>query len=334
MLNRIRTLISQEPLVSQLVDIHFLSNPPTSDIAANRSRERLLLNPVGSNFHLNLARFFSRTDMVWLVGDARITPSLGLRKKLNAVSIRKLTITDGDALVVPTFGALRRSPEGSPISLPSLKELRAGVNLDQAPTGGVSEEEFAYLGSVYAQAHRATLPISMSNWPKKKATLVGLASAHPPASVVGPGEAPPSSPVFALWDQAWDPNRGPSNWALWRKGSLDPRLAESAEQGGGAGLGINGGIGGGQSIYKVVDYELHYAPNVVISRDAQPWCTERFDLNKAACVYQMFLSGAGMWVLPDEWAFTLESLDKADKPKWSEADKLKVGLTDKYGVSS
>lgn len=323
-LRRIRSLRTKDPLVRQLVDVHFLSNPPTSILSANRSRERLLLNPTATNFHLNLARFFARTEMVWLVGDARIMPSIGLRKKLSVSSIRKLLLTDGDALVIPTFGSLRRSEDGSPIGIPSLKQLRSDANLDQAPTGGVSAEEFRKLASVYVEAHKSTLPISMSKWPKKKATLVGLASAHPPASVMGPGEAPPSAPVFALWDQAWDPNRGPSNWSLWRKGSLDPRLQESATSGGGAGLGLNGAVGGGQAIYRVVDYELHYAPNVVISRESQPWCTERFEVNKAACVYQMFLSGAGIWVLPDEWAFTLESLDRADKAKVNEADKLKV----------
>ena len=262
--------------------------------------------------------------MVWLVGDARMLPSNGLRKKLALSSIRKLVLATGDVLVVPIFAALRRNDDGMPTGIPTLPQIRSSSNLDQAPTGGVTSAEFDALAKAYVDSHKSTLTIDLDRWPKKKATLVGLSSSHPPASVMAAGETPPSAPVFALWDQSWGANHGPSNWQLWRKGSLDPRLQETAFSGGGAGLGINGGVGGGQSVFRVTDYELHYAPTVVISRESQPWCTERFDTNKAACIYQMYLSGSEMWVLPDEWVFTLEPMEKGEKVKPNDADKLKV----------
>lgn len=78
-------------------------------------------------------------------------------------------------------------------------------------------------------------------------------------------------------------------------------------------------------MYKVIDYDLHYAPNVVMSKRGQPWCTERFENMQAACVYQMYLSGAELWVLPDQWIYTLEVMEKGtEETKVDPAEKLKV----------
>ena len=74
-----------------------------------------------------------------------------------------------------------------------------------------------------------------------------------------------------MWDASWDANRGPSNWPLWRKTSDDPHLLESADNGGGATLGLDGTIGGGTDLYRITDYDLHYAPSVVIGKNQQPW---------------------------------------------------------------
>jgi hypothetical protein len=329
-LAKIADLRSKDVDVRSFVDVHFVSNPPAGELAANRSRQRLITNPIASNFHLNLARFFARTEMVWLVGDARMLPSPALRRKLTVPSVKKLVMSMGDALVIPTFAPIRRKEDETGADqeeFPTLQELRSSLNLPQVGTAqGVTEDEFEELSNAYISALQTNLPMPLDKWPKKKATLVGLSSSRPPASVMPAGEMPPTGPIFAMFDSAWDMNRGPTNWPLWRKGSVDPRLSEGPEVGGGAGLGINGGIGGGHVVYKVADYELHYAPSIVVSKDAQPWCTERFDYNKAACVYQMYLSGAELWVLPDEWVFTLEVIDGPEPPKLPDALALKVRL--------
>jgi len=42
----------------------------------------------------------------------------------------------------------------------------------------------------------------------------------------------------------------------------------------------------------------------------------------------MYLTGAEMWVLPDEWVYTLESIEKRpESDKQDPADKLRVSST-------
>mgnify|MGYP001608951364 FL=1 len=183
----------------------------------------------------------------------------------------------------------------------------------------VGEDEFELLAAENVLALHETLPLSPDQWPQKKSALVSLVNTR-----VGTPESPtPAS--LALFDARWDLNRGPTNWYLWRKASTDPRLVDKAERGGGLGLGVDGTIGGGTDVYRVVDYDLHYAPNVVMSKRGQPWCSERFEHLQAACTYQMYLSGADLWVLPDEWTFTVEVLEKSPEgTKIDPAEKLKV----------
>lgn len=341
LLSNIARLRSSEPLVRQLVDFHIVSTLPASRLASNRTRERLITRPVATNFQLNLARFFSRTDMVWLVGDARVLPNSDLRKKLNTETTKNLVLKDGDAIVVPTFGFLRSTPEAIPdfsdpsvdtlatgsSDMPTLDEIRSGLSLPTDGRGrgaGVSSKEFTRLASEYVSWHKKSLPVSMDWWPTRKSALMDLASSDL-SSVTIPGSSKPiQTPVVALHDLSWDVNRGPTNFPLWRKMNGDPRLQEESETGGGLGLGLKGAVGGGNQLYRVTDYDLHYAPNVVVSKQGQPWCTERFDNNKAACVYQMYLAGSELWVLPDEWAYTLEIMEKPRDSEVDEAQKLKV----------
>lgn len=53
--------------------------------------------------------------------------------------------------------------------------------------------------------------------------------------------------------------------------------------------------------YPVVDYDYAYEPYIVFKKHGPPWCDERFvgyGANKAACLYEMYLSGVEFWVLP------------------------------------
>lgn len=287
----------------------------------------MIKNPSALNYQLNLARFFARTDVVFLAGDARITPSGGLRRKLTSPQIRKLVLERGDAVVVPSFGFIRdptADPDSNPV--PSLATLRSKLAPDEPPNvdpfSGVGASEFEPLASEYVHTLLETLPLQPEEWPTRKQQLVQLVNTRIPSPDT------PTSATLALYDRRWDINHGPTNWYLWRKSSADPRLGEEPTSGGGLGLGIDGTVGGGKEVYKVVDYDLHYSPYVVVSKKGQPWCTERFDDVRAACVYQMYLTGAEMWVLPDEWIYTIEPLEKRPEgDKEDPADKLRVSCT-------
>ncbi|GAA5941155.1 hypothetical protein JCM10213_001733 [Rhodosporidiobolus nylandii] len=336
LLARIATLRDADPLVKQFVDVHLVGAPTSlSARTLAKTRERMIKTPVALNYQLNLARFFAQTDVVFLVGDARVTPSGGLRRKLTSQGVRNLVLERGDALVVPTFGFIR-DPTGEPTTLASLPDLRAKLGISPAsgdegeqldPFAGVGADEFAPLAAEHLHTLMESLPLAPEDWPTRKQTLVGLVNTRVP-SVESPTTA-----QLALHDRRWDLNHGPSNWYLWRKSSTDPRLLESPSSGGGLGLGLDGAVGGGKEVYRVVDYDLHYAPLVVVSKAGQPWCTERFDEVRAACVYQMYLSGAEMWVVPDEWAYTLEVLEKKpDGVKEDPAEKLKNSIQSRlYG---
>lgn len=57
-------------------------------------------------------------------------------------------------------------------------------------------------------------------------------------------------------------------------------------------------------IYKVTDYNFSYEPYVVFKRESSPWCDERFigyGANKAACLYEMYISGIDYYVLPEDF---------------------------------
>ncbi|KAM0746859.1 hypothetical protein T439DRAFT_329545 [Meredithblackwellia eburnea MCA 4105] len=324
-------LRATDPLIRENVDFHLVGTPASASTRTlNKTRERFISHPIAQNFHVNLARFFAGTDTIFVVGDARVVPSQGLHDRLVDKGIQDLVLSRGDAVVVPTFGFVRDPTGEAPTSakVPSIHDLRETMGLPASgPWDGVGEDEFPSLAKQNVESVLSTLPLAQSDWPTKKSQLVSLVSTR-----VGTADAPTSARL-ALFDRGWDLNHGPTNWYLWRKASTDPRLLEAPEMGGGVGLGIGGAVGGGRDVFRVTDYDLHYSPHVVMSRKGQPWCTERFEHMHAACVYQMYLSGAEMWVLPDEWLFTLEGTEKpADGPKEDPAQKLKNSISSRlYG---
>ncbi|QRV98285.1 Glycosyl-transferase for dystroglycan [Ceratobasidium sp. AG-Ba] len=57
-------------------------------------------------------------------------------------------------------------------------------------------------------------------------------------------------------------------------------------------------------IYKVDAYQKSYEPYVIMQRDGPPWCDERFigyGGNKAACLFNIYISGIDFFVLPDDF---------------------------------
>jgi hypothetical protein len=47
-----------------------------------------------------------------------------------------------------------------------------------------------------------------------------------------------------------------------------------------------------------------YEPYIIYKKEGTPWCDERFigyGANKAACLYEIYLSGIDYWILPDDF---------------------------------
>lgn len=144
----------------------------------------MLESPVATNYHQNLARFFANTDIVWLVGDARVIPSRGLRKSLMGEEVREKIMIYGDAMVIPSFGFRRATPP-----------LRT---LDR----DIEPHEAEQLAATLIGNHFETLPIPVSRWPADRGSLLNLLS---------------SSNDIVLHDEGWDVNDGPTDIDRWRQ---------------------------------------------------------------------------------------------------------------------
>ncbi|CAO3633447.1 unnamed protein product [Cunninghamella blakesleeana] len=79
---------------------------------------------------------------------------------------------------------------------------------------------------------------------------------------------------IGILDYHWNLNFGPTNYMGWVE-ATDP--------------------------YLVTDYDYHYGPVYIITKENHPWCEERFDDQLPACVYTTFLNGADFWVLPNDF---------------------------------
>ncbi|KAI7905861.1 glycosyl-transferase for dystroglycan-domain-containing protein [Cokeromyces recurvatus] len=56
--------------------------------------------------------------------------------------------------------------------------------------------------------------------------------------------------------------------------------------------------------YRVEEYNFSYEPYIVFKRQTSPWCDERFigyGANKAACLYEIYISGIDFYVLPNDF---------------------------------
>lgn len=56
--------------------------------------------------------------------------------------------------------------------------------------------------------------------------------------------------------------------------------------------------------YPVTQYEYSYEPYIIYKKEGTPWCDERFigyGANKAACLYEIYISGVDFWVLPNDF---------------------------------
>ncbi|ORX63135.1 hypothetical protein DM01DRAFT_1331210 [Hesseltinella vesiculosa] len=59
-----------------------------------------------------------------------------------------------------------------------------------------------------------------------------------------------------------------------------------------------------EDLFSVTDYHFSYEPYVIFKKQGTPWCAERFigyGANKAACLYEIYLSGVQFKVLPEDF---------------------------------
>lgn len=304
--SRLTLLRKKHPQIQKYADLHIVYTPYVSSQARDRIHQRFMTHPAGSNWHVNLARLFARTDLVWLVCDPRILPSAGLRRFLEDSNVMSALLLDNaDAVVVPTFGFLRNnSTEGY---LPTLSQIDARIQASASPDAIEDSAISEARAEAYLASHYATLPLPIKRWPRRKPDLLSLSSQDKTTT----GDADPTK-VLALYDRGWAKNAGPTNMLLWSMASSPTNL----------------------SYYHITEYDLRYAPSVIIGKDRQPWCMERFSDERAVCTYQMYLAGAKIWVLPDEWAFTLESID-SDAPtnQMTKVERLEVHGTIEIAVT-
>ncbi|CAG8758603.1 6349_t:CDS:2, partial [Acaulospora morrowiae] len=93
-----------------------------------------------------------------------------------------------------------------------------------------------------------------------------------------------------MFHASWKPGHGSSNYSFWYRTD---------------------------KIYEVTKYHYQYEPYVIFPKDSV-WCDERFvgyGANKAACLFELYLSGVDYWVLPEDFLIhqTHEYLEHARK---------------------
>ncbi|KAF9578729.1 hypothetical protein BGW38_005335 [Lunasporangiospora selenospora] len=85
-----------------------------------------------------------------------------------------------------------------------------------------------------------------------------------------------------------------------------------------------------EEIYKVMTFNYKYEPYVVLKKEGTPWCDERFvgyGANKAACLYEIYISGIDYYVLPND--FLIHQSHAYPESKRSGGRKLNAEL---YGA--
>ncbi|KAG0297548.1 hypothetical protein BGZ96_005856 [Linnemannia gamsii] len=75
----------------------------------------------------------------------------------------------------------------------------------------------------------------------------------------------------------------------------------------------------------IQNYDPYFSPSVVMRRDKMLWCPERFGDNHAACMFELYLSGADFWVLPNDF-----SVNAATRPEIVVSDREQMINTRLY----
>ncbi|KAI8149398.1 hypothetical protein BJV82DRAFT_504824 [Fennellomyces sp. T-0311] len=108
---------------------------------------------------------------------------------------------------------------------------------------------------------------------------------------------------MGLLDYHWKLNDGPTSYDTWRD-AVEP--------------------------YLVPEYDYHYSPIYIAARDDHPWCEERFADEPSACLYSIYLNGANLWVLPND--FVVRTGKEPEKKLSFEESKLQVPMYKNYRI--
>ncbi|KAF9934195.1 hypothetical protein BGZ75_009975 [Mortierella antarctica] len=75
----------------------------------------------------------------------------------------------------------------------------------------------------------------------------------------------------------------------------------------------------------IQNYDPYFSPSVIIRRDKMLWCPERFGNNHAACMFELYLSGADFWVLPNDF-----TINTSTRPELEITEREKIINTRLY----
>ena len=274
-INRIASMRAQSHRLRDLADFHILFKPASTNAALVRALRHTLATPQASNMQLNMARFSARTDMVWLVGDSRVLPSLDLHQTLQAdEQLREMAMDYGDAVMIPVFG---QAYGESSILAPTFDDSVSANTLNATLTPALRTSHLQSLVD-HIRGQKALAPVSQAAWPASKVDLL------PFLADTGEFSSQNVHAVFRLHPDGEKDGDILNAWKVMRNGPVS-------------------------NLHEITSYRPGFSPSVVIGRDRQPWCKERLEYSRAACTFQMHLSGARMWLLSDGWAYTTENLD-------------------------
>lgn len=82
----------------------------------------------------------------------------------------------------------------------------------------------------------------------------------------------------------------------------------------------------------IQNYDPYFSPSVVMRRDKMLWCPERFGDNHAACMFELYLSGADFWVLPND--FTVNAATRPENVVSDREQMINTRLYQKFHEES
>ncbi|KAF9191142.1 hypothetical protein BGZ51_007723 [Haplosporangium sp. Z 767] len=213
------------------------------------------------NMWRNVARLFARTDYFMMLDVDFHIPS-GLKYNLHHDPRLRELLSSGAALVIPAFEySLDKDPKDS--------KYFPDTKADLLPL--LEKKHIRVFHDSFPPGHAAT---DTPRWMKM--------SQH-----VSIPEYRRESKGRAGFEEDYGPDLDAT-----AEGGVDERqeyLEREAE---------------GEKPYKVTNFVPKYEPYIVLKREGTPWCDERFvgyGANKAACLFEMYISGIDFWVVPQDF---------------------------------
>ncbi|KAF8622755.1 hypothetical protein AX15_006845 [Amanita polypyramis BW_CC] len=141
-------------------------------------------------------------------------------------------------------------------------DFRAAIGRNPAITNKLREGQSAFVIPAFEYANYAD-GMNYARFPRDKQTLVSLAQAD----------------RIRMFHTAWTPGHNSTDYPRYYTASVG-------------------------EVYKVTRYQSAYEPYIIFKKEGPPWCDERFigyGGNKAACLFEMYLSGISLYVLADHF---------------------------------